>query len=268
MSLCLNCVLFTIKGKDVKTNKYVPIFYMWLSQLILNGGLQNEDALHIYIDSDTMDYLKTETIFHPLIKKLKCKINIFVHAPPTTVFEGYMLRYAQHDCVQSIYMYCDIDILIVKSLHSLIESGTEKTIFLHQEHFLTADPYYHGKAFTKEELEKIPKDSPGFSSGKFIICGKELRKELLKNIWAQNMKENDTWTGDQPVFNKAVYCLNPSLYTKIDIELLKNPIISTNLMGYEKDKAVFLDFMGKAGDGEFHYDKILNHYILLQTCAL
>jgi hypothetical protein len=55
---------------------------------------------------------------------------------------------------------------------------------------------------------------------------------------------------------------------KIDAILLNDTIISKNLYLYSHDTTVLLDAMGVPGDGNLHFDKILNYYIMIQSDVL
>ena len=58
-SICLACVVYTLKDKEPKDNLYLEIFYLWLTMLIKNGGLDKRDILYIHMDSRTIEYLQT-----------------------------------------------------------------------------------------------------------------------------------------------------------------------------------------------------------------
>lgn len=266
MSLCLDCVLFTIKGKSVKDNKYIPIFNMWLSMCLKNAGLNEHDLLHIKIDSDTYDYIKNDLVFTELHKKRTSPTKILLCPPPLTVQDGMMMKYIDVDYKQDIYMYCDIDIFIMKSLHSLTNNILTNTIYVHPEGSLKKADY--GGAFSEEELANLSTDSQGFSAGKFIIHGKNLYTELIKlikKISSENSKIH--YTVEQPFFNKGLYSLDKTLYT-VDSSLFNNHIVSPNRHYYSKITTILLDAMGVPGDGDFHYDKILKFYILIFSGCL
>ena len=263
MSLCLDCVLFTLKGKPVKDNKYVQIFIMWLSICWKNAGLDQNDVLHIKMDSDTFEYLKDFPMFVAIHSKNTCPVKILLCPPPTTIQEGMMMKYIQINYEQDIYMYCDIDVLIVKPLRLLIQNIKPETIYVHTEGSLT-NPNY-SSCFTEEEISKITENLPGFSAGKFIIYGKNLYRDLL-NLILRVCYENSKihYTVEQPFFNKGIYGLNTNLYN-IDQTVLTLNTVSPNCNFYSKNTTVLLDAMGEPGNGELHYDKILNFYILIQS---
>lgn len=263
MSLCLDCNVFTIKGKSVSENKYISIFNIWLSLCMKNAGLGPSDIIHIKMDSDTYDYCKNNMVFTALVHyNAVCPIQILLYPSPETILDGMMMRYARIDYVQDIYMYCDIDILILKSLRILYEGIRPNTIRTHVEGRLHDLNY--GACFTSEELAPISQNAPGFSSGKFIIHGKELYQHLMNMIGSIYKKDSTYFTVDQPFYNKALYALNNDKYT---MDLINMRHLSTNGSNYNED-TVLLDAMGMPGDGEMHYDKIINYYVLIQSNLL
>jgi hypothetical protein len=183
MSLCLDAILFTVKGKPVKDNKYVTIFNMWLSMCWKNAGLGSRDLLSIKMDTDTYDFMKQNLVFTGLIRAATCPVKLVLCPPPATLQEGMMIRYIPLDYEQDCYMYCDIDILIVKPLRLLTEGTQPNTVYVHPEGHLTHSDY--GAAFTEEELATLTKTDPfplGYSSGKYIIHGKGLYKDLMEAV--------------------------------------------------------------------------------------
>jgi lipopolysaccharide biosynthesis glycosyltransferase len=193
-------------------------------------------------------------------------MKIMLHSQPATFSEGSMWRYIIPEYEQSIFMYCDIDILVNQSLHTFMDNSIENTIYIHCEG--PSSNMNYGKLFTEEELSKLEKNSAGFSNGKFIICGKNLHIEFIKiidNINNTIESEKKTPMLDQHLFNKAVYCLRNC---NINTQILCPPYISTNGYSFQKDKTVLLDLMGMYGDGEFHYSKMFDMFLLLSCDGL
>lgn len=263
MSLCLDCNLFTIKGKSVKENKYVHIFMMWLSAALKYGGLSAADVLHLKIDSDTFEYLNTQPAYNGVIQTGICPIQILLYPPPETICDGMAVRYVKVNDMRDVYMYCDIDILIIKPLRPLYESLPINMISVHIEGQLSDDNY--GAAFTAEEKSKLPPILPGFSSGKFIIHGKELYLQFVDMMMMLHGLNNAIYyTIDQPLFNKGVYLLakDPNC-----LRIIPPTFISSN--GHQfTTECILLDAMGMPGDEDMHFDKIINFFILLQSGAL
>jgi len=260
MSLCLDVILFTLKGKPIKDNKYVTIFNMWLSLCWKNSGLTGRDLLYIKIDSETYEYLKKDLVFVGLQKAAPCPVQIEICPPPANLQEGMMMKYMPIHYAQDVYMYCDIDILIVKPLTSLTGAMKPNTIYVHPEGPLT-DPNY-GAAFTEEELGELTKTNPfplGYSAGKYSIYGKGLYRDLMASVtrlFDENPKLH--YTIDQPFFNKAVH-MGP--YT-VNEAMFNRATISQNYHFYSRDTTVLLDAMGIPGDGDFHFEKLIRFYIL------
>ena len=263
VSVCLNCVLFTLKDREVKDNKYVQIFTLWLSQLIRDGGMRSTDALYLYIDTETMNYLDSNFAFCNLIRIIPFNLKIFKFEQPATLLDGMMLKYVYNMYEQDIYMYCDIDILFVKSIHLLIDTMKPNTLCLHVEGTIHDTNY--GEAFTPDELELLKGNNPGFSAGKFIIYGKELHEEFVTQITA--LKNSITtppfYTLEQPILNKVMYNIDISKII-LDIATLSHLSISTNNNTFT-EQTVLLDMMGIPGDDTFHFDKVLNAYIVLRS---
>lgn len=269
MSICVNAVLFTIKDQLPKENKYIPIFYMWLSQLIKEGGLTEKDTFYLYIDLETLNYLTTEGVFQMLHTKLPFQMKSFVYPPPLTLFDGTMLRFEYHAYTQDIWMYCDIDILILKSLHSLTEQLTPNTIAIHPEGLLknpdgTANCDY-GAAFSKTDLDCLMPTAMGLSNGKFMIHGAELHQTLLYIIHSIHTVENAPFfMFDQCYFNKAIYLMLDQRLCSANVTIFQSPNLSTNGYGLTK-QTVLIDAMGIPGDGDFHLNKIIKFYTMINT---
>ena len=204
--------------------------------------------------------MKQDLVFVGLHNIATCPVKLVLCPPPSTLQEGMMMRYIPLDYEQDCYMYCDIDILIVKPLRLLTEGTQPNTVYVHPEGHLTNSDY--GAAFTEEELATLTKTHPfplGYSSGKYIIHGKGLYKDLMEAV-ARLFDQNPElyYTIDQPLFNKAVHT---GPYT-VDEAMFNKNTISQNYHFYSKDTTVLLDAMGIPGDGDFHLEKLIQFYIL------
>ena len=257
-SICVSCIVYTIHDKSVEENKYIEIFLLWLSQLIKAGGLGKDDILHVYIDKKTVDYLFKDSIFGTLLNKATFQKQIFGIEPPKTHLEGMMWKYNLSTYTQDIYMYLDIDILILKPLKELIDSVKSNTIYVCIEGYMSNPDY--GADIASDVIEE---GMNGFSAGKFIVYGKELRDSFFKSVQECCRYDKEYYTVEQPFFNKAL------LYTEnIDVELLQEPLVSLNKGGYNKDYTIFFDCAGEPGNGKAHYTKILDVFCLLNCDAL
>ena len=258
-SLCLDCIIYTINNKNVKDNKYINIFKIWLSLAIKNSGLGENDLIHIKIDSDTYDYIKKDLAFCILMNNTNnITIKMLICNPPNNHIKGMMMKYIKFNYTQDVYMYCDIDILILNPLNKLYENILNNTICLSIDGQLSSSLY--SGAFTEEELSIYNQTLPGFSAGKWIIYGNDLYAELLNKICSlQNNDTNEYYSVEQPFFNKAIYTMNT-----FNISILDSKKISVNGYNYNKD-CILLDLFGIPGDGDFHWDKIINFYILIYS---
>ena len=267
MTVCLECVVFTIKGTSIENNKYISIFYIWLSLCIKNSGLGKDDQIRIKIDSETFEYCKQNMLFAGLLTHSACPIKIILFPPPNDVIDGMMIRFKKVAYTQDIFMYSDIDILIIKPIHALFTSITENNIGVHIEGLINDINY--GACFTEEELAVLTPESPGCSSGKFIIYGKELYSELLDIITTIYTKDTLYYCHDQTFYNKALYLLDKQKYK---LTALDQSVLSINGHLYTPH-TILLDVMGMPGDGQIHFDKmlmfsLLHHSNLLDTILL
>lgn len=265
MSICLDCVLFTLKDRPVKHNHYIPIFLHWLSMCFTHSGLTKKDLLRIKIDTETYTYLKEDYCFQGLKTIQPCQLLCLRFSPPETIEQGMMMKYIKVEYEQDVYMYCDIDILLLKSLHTLTDTMEHNTIYVHAENTDISNLNY-GASFSKDELDTLPKHTPGLSAGKFFIYGKGLYSELMDSIHNICSKNTESlYTVEQPFYNKAMYTLEKSWYD-VNTELLDNRVSFNG--ANVTDKTVFLDLAGIPGDGEFHLYKIIRFYILIQSKIL
>ena len=257
-SVCLSCIIYTIQDKPVEENKYIRIFLLWLSQLIKVGGLGKDDILHMYIDKHTISYLFNDSIFGSILGKAAFQTQILGIPPPKTHLEGMMWKYNLSDYTQDIYMYIDIDILIMKPLKMLLDSVIPNKIYVCIEGSMS-NPDYGADL----PLEEMKEGMRGFSAGKFIVYGREMRDILFKTVQKFCRGDKIYYTVEQPFFNRAI------LYTEnIDVELLQEPLVSLNKEGYNKEITILLDCAGEPGNGEAHYSKIMDIFCLLNCDAL
>jgi hypothetical protein len=258
--------VFTLKDKKPSENQYVQMLLLWLSHSIHANVLSEQDSLKLFIDSVTYTYLTTNTQFSLLLSKLPCTPAMFLFESPTTLLEGCSWKYLidVDSYKQAIVMYCDIDIYLCKPLGLFCKSLESNTLYVHPEGPIH-DPNY-GAHFTKEELEKIPANSVGFSAGKFILTGKEVAKTFLHSVrWFLSKSLTTTYYClEQPIFNYAIY-RNPTIHVNIST---LTPVISVNFKGYTKDNTVFLDCMGEPGNGSLHLEKFLQAMCLFHIGIL
>jgi hypothetical protein len=267
-SVCLSCILFTLEGQGPENNQYFPIFLMWLSQLVLKGDMRSDDRLVVKIDKPTLDYIQTNPYLVRLLQQLVCKIDFVLHPPPKTLLEGMMWKYSTMTYSQDIFMYCDIDIFILKSIHSSTDTIKKDCIYVHAENLPLSDPFF-GSAFTQEELNVIPSHLAGINAGKFIIRGSDLQQQFFTKILQLNAEIDGSSfvCCEQPFFNKALYTNSEfpvKLFSEKDIFLGFRTDLYP-LYEKEKDSYLFFDCCGNAGDGIKHFQSMFYTFLMLRA---
>jgi len=251
-SICLSCLLYTLKDKEIKDNLYIQIFYLWLAKLVQSGGLISNDLLQITVDSRTLEYFNSNSSALPvLLEKLQCSYEIIEVDPPSTSLEGMMNKYNITEYTQDVYIYCDIDIIISNSFHTLMPLLKNNTAYFCNEGLFSHDNY--GEGFN----QNIPANLPGFSAGKFIIAGKLIRDSLFNIIKETCNYSSKFYTVEQPYFNYAIYSL-PRDIISVNIDLLTDYVSFNGIERYDKNKTIFNDMAGDPANGEAHLKKIVN----------
>ena len=256
-TICLSALLYTLKDQPVAENLYLNIFNIWLSKVIENAELNSNDALHIFIDSRTAHHINnTPNVLPILLSKLKCPVAFFDVPSPTTPLEGMMERYKMTNYSQDVYIYTDIDILILKPLSELAAATTEDKIYAAVEGTLE-DPNYG--AAMKQPIPVCTPPIPGFSSGKFIITSKVLHNNFCNDIRGI-CDSSEYYTLDQPFFNKVIHSYHGN---NKDFQLLTR-YVSVNGHNYDKF-TILLDGMGNVGNGSIHYKKMTDLLCLISA---
>lgn len=254
ISICLACVVYTLKGTHPKDNLYINIFYQWLTMVIKNGGLQSNDMLHIHMDSETIQYLDTHpTVFHEIIQKLQCNFEIHKFDQPDTPLKGMMNKYVFTEYIQDVYIYCDIDIIIRKPFRLVVDNMKEYTMYFCQEHSLISENYSEG--FPSDY--PVSRNLPGFSAGKFAIFGKGLRDSFFSRIHEICDYSTKYATVEQPLFNRAIYEI-PKDIVSVDINMLTE-YVSFNGDNFSDEKTIFHDLAGETSNGISHFKKMSDH---------
>jgi hypothetical protein len=257
MTFCIYTILFTLADKDPQSNKYVQIFQIWFSQLIKTRAVKN---CVIVIDRRTLSYLKTKEIFNKLILPLRrFSLTFFEFNPPKTLIEGMTYKYSIFDYSEDYLIYTDLDVLIINSLEEF-NFKTAECIYVHAEGPIMDNGYTD--AMTDEEKAKLTPFSAGLSAGKFVIKGKILRDQFFKRIKSHIKSDSNFYSVDQPYFNKAIYEMTNREI--INPHIIMHPYISINCRDLRKE-VILIDFMGKPGDDNFHFEKMLD-YLTYSNC--
>ncbi len=257
----MRVILFTLLGKDASENKYVEVFLLWLSQLIKSADLGQQDTLEIICDQPTIQYMQ-KTPFPQLMGVLSCKKNFYQLPQPRTLLEGCMWKYMPFEYSEDIFFYCDIDILIIKPLVLLFKDMSQNTLFAHIEGTLV-NPNYNSD-FPKGSFS--PEEN-GYSAGKFIITGKELRNRFFTYIQTLHRQNPDApyFCLEQPFYNRAIYDLKGTY--ALNMSLFNDETVCKNNSGYSKQKCILFDCNGIPGDDVRHLRKI-SYAISLLYCGI
>jgi len=260
--------LFTLEDVPIIKNNYIKIFLMWFASVVKTKSIGKDDLFVLITDRFTADYLKTYTTFIQLAKKGEIEVYTFINKQPKTLMEGFMWRYnvltdefleAQK---RDMIFYCDIDILLAKSIKIITDQVMPNSVLVHQENFpLTNKPY--GEGITQEEMQEICKlisKPKGLSCGKFIISGNKLILEIFKKINDYHEKNQEQkiklQNYEQPLFNRAIYT---ELYeNKITIGTLDVFCGTFNDVSILSQNCVFFDCCGRPGDNDEHMEKMIN----------
>jgi hypothetical protein len=188
------------------------------------------------------------------MRKAEFVIDFIKVNPPNSLLEGMVHKYSVFSYEEEFLMYCDLDVFVYRNL-SLLNLGKTDSLYLHAEGKISETEY--NEAFNKEEKEVLQENAPGFSAGKFIIRGQNIRDILFKKINSLIGAFKTTYfTVEQPHFNKAIYALINEI--PINPFFITTPLISNNFKEFSESDTILIDFQGLPGDGAFHLDKILD----------
>ena len=271
--------LFTLAGKDIKFNKYIDMYYVWLFNIIKYGKLRENDYVITLIDEVTYNHIKKLNVFLLLTSKIANCI-VILYKQPQNIKEGMLQRYNINNILDitsvvssfnPYYSYLDVDVLVVQDIRKLFENSNidngKTTIYIKREEDILGTNYY-GDLITDEERD-ILKDKkmlnmPGFSSGIYAWRNSKDIKEYFEFILNMSINTSKTlYTIDQPFFNGAIFNY---LFKKIGV--YNFVIIKDNKVAHNKficdalEETVLLNFCGIPGDDSFHWDKILTELFM------
>jgi hypothetical protein len=215
--------------------------------LIKNGGLQPDDLLIINIDTITLEYFnKSGNVLRSLLQKLECPFVFYTFDPPNTPLEGMMHKYDNTEYTQDIYIYSDIDVLIVKPLSLLREKVEGNTMYIVTGRSL--DHQFYSEGFPPEF--PVSKDLPGYNASIFLFSSTELRNSFFAKIHELcDYSTQYKWV-EQPYFNRAIYHLPR------DTSLLNTKLLSEHVSFNDypdTEKIIFLDLAGETSNGLSHF---------------
>lgn len=266
-SLCLYTNLFTLADREVKDNKYVDMFFIWLAQLLHLDILKRDDQLVIVTDQRTATWLEVKSDFSTYRDTFKCPVSFYTTAPPRTLFEGCCNKYVEIPFTQNCIMYTDIDVLFLKPVDDLLAQTQDETIYCQPEGDIHNEDY--SADFNVEEMTLFQEDCGGLSAGKFLIRGQGVYNKyikLMKSILSAQLPQWERYyTLEQPLFNRCMFTLMFQREVEMNTTLLFPPRISANWLEYEHKKTVLMDLCGQPGDAALHLSKMLQAVLLLHA---
>ena len=256
-SICLSCLIYTLKDQPVKDNAYLDVFYVWLTKVIRFGGLTENDSLQINIDARTLDYLQeTESVLPVLLDKIPCPYKFIRFDPPSTHLEGMMKKYTLTDYSADVYLYTDIDIMVINPLSNFTEQTKEGMLYVCSEGELLHNNYSAG---FPEDFEKA--GLPGLSAGKFAFTSKMLRDSFFYCINEKCDYSTNHYTVEQPFFNIIAHLMPPNLR---DVDLMLD-YVSFNGDKFNPETTVFYDNAGCVANG---FEKLRKTVSVLCSIAM
>ena len=256
-SICLSCLIYTLKDQPVKDNAYLDVFYVWLTKVIRFGGLTETDSLQINIDARTLDYLQeTESVLPVLVDKIPCPYKFIRFDPPSTHLEGMMKKYTLTEYSADVYLYTDIDIMVVNPLSNFTEQTKDGMLYLCSEGELLHSNYSAG---FPEEFEKA--GLPGLSAGKFAFTSKMLRDSFFNCINSTCDYSSKHYTVEQPFFNIIAHLMPPDLW---DFDFMFD-YVSFNGDKFDPANTVFYDNAGCVANG---FEKLRKTVSVLCSIAM
>jgi hypothetical protein len=246
-------VLFTLVGKDPAENRYVEMFYIWLTHILKNAGLVAGDKICVLIDKPTIDFLNVENNIGFILSTCRISIEFWLINQPNTPSEGMVQKYNIEDVpaiVSDCSLYLDLDIVIKAPLTPVRELIPDTLAVVMEGNIYNDD--YGGKVLPREPEKE---GYPGFSAALFAFSVGETVREFMRCVKGDCLAQDPPfYTVEQPFFNKYLYQLF------IDRErpffMIPKKYVSNNDMA-PSDSVVFVNYCGDPGNGPMHVVKMI-----------
>jgi hypothetical protein len=280
--------IYTLEGTDPKSNKYIDMYLLWLTNIIKYGNIQKTDVCVTYMDEETYAYINVyKTDKNILFQTLKKQIDKFViikYVVPANHKEGMLRKYAVDTMIEytkpihaqnPIYMYLDVDVLVVKDIRKLTlelnkasTADDKTTLFLRNELNLMTHADYFGELMTDADKQTLNDREPklsGFSAGIFGWCNNINIKQFLDQVLILALKsDKKLYTIEQPFFNAALFHYMHTDISKFIFLVMDRAQIAQNEIGVHlSDNNVLVNYCGEPGNQSAHWDK-LYHQLLSQ----
>ena len=246
-------VLFTLVGKDPAENRYVEMFYIWLTHVLKNGGLVTGDKICVLIDKPTIDFLNVESNIGFILSMCRVPIEFWLIHQPNTASEGMVQKYNIEEypaIVSDCSLYLDLDI-VVKAPLTPVRELIPNTLAVVVEGNLYNDDY-GGKVLPREPGKE---SYPGFSAALFAFSVGETVREFMRCVKGGCLAQDPPfYTVEQPFFNKYLYevFINPER----PFYVIPKKYVSNNDM-VPSDSVVFVNYCGDPGNGPKHIVKMI-----------
>ena len=248
-------LLFTLAGRAPKDNRYVEMFFIWLTYLCKNGGLTATDRICVLIDKTTVDYLNSDGCYSHVADQITIPIDYVIMPTIMTISEGMICRYNFHNdaLVNETFVYLDLDVLVLRPLRMLIKPLAPNTMACMPEGRMINGLY--GGCTLDEEIA----DSCGFSSGIFAYCPGHGVQDFFNRVTAECLAKaaEPYYTIDQPFFNKWIYKAIMKNEIDMRVELLDDMHFVNNVFNYD-DNTIIMNYAGEPGNDSIHYKKMLS----------
>jgi hypothetical protein len=246
-------VLFTLVGKDPAENRYVEVFYIWLSHVLKNGGLGTGDKICVLIDKPTIDFLNADFNIGFILSASRIPIEFWLIHQPNTPSEGMVQKYNIEDVpaiVSDCSLYLDLDIVIKAPLTPVRKLIPDTLAVVVEGNIYNDD--YGGKLLPREPEKE---GYPGFSAALFAFSVGETVREFMRCVKGGCLAQDPPfYTVEQPFFNKYLYELFINL--ERPFFMIPKKYVSNNDMT-PSDSVVFVNYCGDPGNGPRHIVKMI-----------
>ena len=246
-------VLFTLVGKDPADNRYVEMFYIWLTHILKNAGLGVGDKICVLIDKPTIDFLNADFNIGFILSTCRVPIEFWLIQQPSTPSEGMVQKYNIEEfpaIVSDCSLYLDLDI-VIKAPLTPVRVLIPNTLAVVVEGNIYNDDY-GGKLIPREPGKE---GYPGFSAALFVFSVGETVREFMRCVKGGCLAQDPPfYTVEQPFFNKYLYELFINL--ERPFFMIPKKYVSNNDMT-PSDSVVFVNYCGDPGNGPRHVVKMI-----------
>ena len=243
-------VLFTLVGKDPAENRYVEMFYIWLTHILKNAGLVAGDKICVLIDKPTIDFINVENNIGFILSRCRISIEFWLINQPNTPSEGMVQKYNIEEVPAIVSDYLDLDIVIKAPLTPVRELIPDTLAVVMEGNIYNDD--YGGKVLPREPEKE---GYPGFSAALFAFSVGETVREFMRCVKGGCLAQDPPfYTVEQPFFNKYLYQL--FIDKGRPFFMIPKKYVSNNDMT-PSDSVVFVNYCGDPGNGPMHVVKMI-----------